>query len=164
MKQKKNSVVKEEQETKVETTKSGIGYKGEVTISLVRGGKTVKKTKHNTGTSKLFEVLAIALKGDTNLQNLVPQFIQGYIDVGHTSKKVFTTPKLRDDAEVVAEDTSDENSGYYLVLTFTIPYSTITRQTVRSLVLQNSQGDILAQISDADGFFTGDGMTTVKIE
>ena len=169
MGRKKKEVTQEKIEVKetVENKSSqNIGYSGNVSISFIRGGRTVKKTYHNNGTELFFAYIMNFVGQKSNPENRMPSQIRAYKDNAPLFASSVTKNSSVETGRYVDPDT-EEASGYYAKLTFIVPASVILQNEVcNKLELTNNISEPLAILTDdsGEGFFTGDGRTNLKIE
>lgn len=104
---------------------SNVGYKGSVTLSLLKGKKTYKTMEFkNNGSPEFFRVLCNAVIGNSTSSQM-PRYIELYTDNEGTLEKIslvrqsYSTAKIEN--VVVGTDTIEAN--YYAVFEFLIPGS-----------------------------------------
>ena len=119
--------------------KTGVGYKGIVTLQLRKGKKKPYKTVviKNTGTSELFRILCNAVIGNS-VNAYMPQFLGVFYYDGSATPPEVPAASVRvhwDDAEV-----GEESGEYYAKFDFILPgaYVSSSVPTANRLKLYNS--------------------------
>ena len=129
--------------TNIPKTSTGIGYEGNVTISILNGNKLVsKKQCHNAGTVYLFKFLCDSLANSANQlerPTMVRLFSVGGPDdtpddPKWTNDTVASSAVVYDVPPISARDQSD-NKKYVVSYHFRIPYSYITNAEIAKIAL-----------------------------
>jgi hypothetical protein len=104
-----------------------IGYKGNVTLKLIRNGKVYKEvSEHNSGTVAFFRLMALSIAGDTSAVSEMPN----YICLFNATSSTDTSPKAvlisANLPSISRTPTNNGSSGYKVIFSFLIPYTLIS--------------------------------------
>lgn len=114
--------------------KTGVGYKGVVTIQFRKGKKKPYKTivVKNTGTDKFFEILCNAAIG-SSMNAYMPQFLGVFSATGETETSAASV-RIHWESATVGND----SDGYFAQFDFILPGSYISGAIVNRLKMYNS--------------------------
>lgn len=135
------------------TTKQTIQYNGSVNIKVLNGTKVVKTAKtHNSGTSWLFQVLASAIIGSNETNNM-PKYLDVFENTGTTEsvtlQSIISNPVPLTSKHM--EKDSDTNDGWVASFTAIIPYRSIKSggdHVIYCLRLYSTAGNETTQIAE----------------